>query len=107
MIKKFVKSPKKLSQKQIHDLYLHISSKTEVKAQEFINQLNIKYGQPQQKEGHDEEAFKRDYAVWKLSNEYKKARFEEAQWDKKNSKPIEGWREELKILNSVATLRKI
>ena len=65
---------------------------------DFIKQLNIKYGQPQQTEGQDEEAFKRDYAVWKGSNEYKKARFEEAKWDKKNSKPIEGWRDELKVL---------
>ena len=66
---------------------------------DFIKKLNVKYGQPVQKKGQNDEAFKREYFSWKLSSNYKKVRFEEAKWDKKNSKPIETWREELKILN--------
>ena len=34
----------KLSPKQIRDLFLHISSKKEVKSEEFISQLKGNYG---------------------------------------------------------------
>ena len=65
----------------------------------FIKKLNAKYGQPTKEEGQDEAVFKASYGAWKLSNNYKRLRAEEANWDKQNSEPIDTWREELVILN--------
>ena len=67
--------------------------------QAFIKKINIKYGQPQKREGQSEEAFKAAYSAWKLSNNYKRARQEETKWDKENSEPVDNWRQELKVLN--------
>lgn len=68
--------------------------------EEFIKKLNIKYGQPIKRKDQTIEEFKKEYGIWLQSKEYRQARFQESQWDKKNSKPIEGWRDELKVLNA-------
>ena len=54
------------------------------------------------KENQSNESFIEEYKTWIRTNQtsYKKARAAEAKWDKKNSKPIEGWRDELKVLNN-------
>ena len=66
--------------------------------------LKIKatYGVPIKKDDQSPESFIEEYKTWIRTNQtsYKKARAAEAKWDKKNSKPIEGWKDELKVLNN-------
>ena len=73
---------------------------------EFIKKLNAEYGQPIQKEGQSETSFKSSYGAWKLSKNYQRVRQEEAEWDKKNSEPIDTWKEELVILNGQIKIAK-
>jgi len=71
-----------------------------------IDKINITHGRPIQKEGQTEEDFKRDYKVWVNSTKFKRARYAEAKWDEKNSKPIKGWRDELKVLKNQITVAR-
>tara|TARA_R100000951_G_scaffold116176_1_gene126893 strand:- start:12486 stop:16859 length:4374 start_codon:yes stop_codon:yes gene_type:complete len=69
---------------------------------EGILKIKATYGVPVIKDNQSNESFIEEYKTWIKTNQiaYKKARAAEAQWDKKNSKPIEGWRDELKVLNT-------
>ena len=89
-----IKGKKRLSLVNPIDVDKYYNDKSE-----FIKKLNVKYGQPTKQEGQDEASFKANYAAWKLSNNYKKLRQEEATWDRQNSEPIDAWKEELIVIN--------
>ena len=74
--------------------------------QDFLKKLNIKYGQPQKKEGQDEANFKFDYSNWKRSENYQRLKKEESRWDQENSEPIDTWEKELDIVNKQIELAK-
>ena len=66
-----------------------------------ISKIKAKYKLPVKQENQSNESFIEEYKSWVGVNQtaYKKSKFEEAQWDKNNSKPIKSWRDELKVLN--------
>jgi len=67
-----------------------------------VLKIKATYGVPIIKDDQSPESFIEEYKTWIKTNQtsYKKARAAEAKWDKKNSKPIEGWKDELKVLNT-------
>ena len=69
---------------------------------EGIEKIRNKFGIPTKKEGQSNEEFIEEYKKFAINNQTKirQARYAELQWEQKNSKPIEGWRNELKVLNT-------
>ena len=61
---------------------------------EAIFKIRTKYGMPVKKENQSNESFIEEYKTWIINNQtkYRQARAAEVKWDAKNSKPIEGWR---------------
>ena len=77
---------------------------------EAILKIRTKYGMPVKKENQSNESFIEEYKTWIINNQtkYRQARAAEVKWDAKNSKPIEGWRNELKVLNTqIAQAKKL
>jgi len=77
---------------------------------EAILIIRTEYGMPVKKENQSNESFIEEYKTWIINNQtkYRQARAAEVKWDAKNSKPIEGWRNELKVLNTqIAQAKKL